>query len=92
MTELGLCKSLDISFSVHPLFCHHPNSQVWDRLPMTLGFMSIYSIVLHERLQLFRLLPADALTTLAAAASNPAGSDLVYSYHSQFLDVLGSAC
>ncbi len=44
---------------------------------MTLGFMSIYSIVLHERLQLFRLLPEDALVTLAASASNPAGSDLV---------------
>ncbi len=57
--------------------CYRPNPQVWDRLPMTLGFMSIYSIVLHERLQLFRLLPTDALTTLAAAASNPAGSDLV---------------
>jgi hypothetical protein len=51
--------------------------QVWDRLPMTLGFMSIYAIVLHERLQLFRLLPTDALAALTAAASNPAGSDLV---------------
>lgn len=30
-------------------------NQVWDRLPMTLGFMAIYSVVLHERLQLHRL-------------------------------------
>jgi hypothetical protein len=39
------------------------NRLIWDRLPMTLGFMAIYSIVLHERLMLDLVDPSAVMST-----------------------------